>query len=216
LEPIRSAARAVDFEGVDAIVVMSPHGRVDGVYARNRADLALFGLRDKELTWNADTELAEELAAAWGVEVVEDPVDHGVAVPVALADPRAAVIGMCLEEGVDPSDESVARLAAALKQVGAERRIAFVASVNTSAGLSPRAPLTERPGARTLEDRLHSALETDPGDMDGLVHALASTGGSCGAGPLMVFGTLFAATEVAVLAHAWPVGVGYMVAAVRT
>ena len=214
LAPIRMAARAIDLAATDAIVVLSAHGRVDGVYARNRADFQLYGVPDHEITWRTDATVAEELAAAWDVEVIEDPVDHGVAVPIALSAPRVPVVAACLEESSGADDERALRFARALLQIGAGRTVAFVASVNTSAGLSPRAPLTELPGARMLEEDLRRTLETDAGALNGLVHALASTGGSCSAGPLSAFGTLFAAREVSVLAHAWPVGVGYMVATV--
>jgi hypothetical protein len=216
LEPIRSAARAIDLDGVDAIVVLSPHGQVDGVYTQSRADLARFGVPDSEVTWNTDAGLAKDLAVAWDVEILDDDVDHGVAVPIALTAPRVPVIGACLAEDPVSIDERSSKFASALAEVVIGRKTALVASINTSAGLSPRAPLTEIAGARTLEARFRKTLEADAGRIDGVVRELASTGGSCAAGPLLVFGALFAGREVDVLAHSWPVGVGYVVAAVRT
>jgi hypothetical protein len=216
LEAIRSAARAIDLNGVDAIAVLSPHGRVDGVYTQSRAALARFGVPDTEVTWSTDAGLAKDLAVAWDVEILDDDVDHGVAVPIALTAPHVPVIGACLSEDPDSLDERSHNFASALLEVVIGHKTAFVASVNTSAGLSPRAPLTEIDGARALESTFRKTLEADAGGIDGVVHELASTGGSCGAGPLMVFGALFAGSEVDVPAHAWPVGVGYMVATVRT
>jgi hypothetical protein len=216
LEPIRSAARAMDLNRVDEIVVLSPHGRVDGVYTQGRADLARFGVPDTEVTWDTDAGLAKELAVAWDVQILDDEVDHGVAVPIALTAPRAPVIGACLAEDPGSIDERSSKFASALSEVIIGHKTAFVASVNTCAGLSPRAPLTEIDGARTLETSFRKTLEADAGGINRVVHELASAGGSCGAGPLMVFGALFAGSEVDVLAHAWPVGVGYMVATVRT
>jgi catalytic LigB subunit of aromatic ring-opening dioxygenase len=216
LEPIRSAARAIDLNEVDAIVVLSPHGRADGVYTQSRADLARFGVSETEVTWRTDAGLVKDLAVAWDVEILDDDVDHGVAVPIALSAPRIPVIGACLAEDPGSLDERSYKFAAALSEVVIGHKTAFVASVNTSAGLSPRAPLTEIDGARMLEVNFRKSLETDAGGIVGVVHELASTGGSCGTGPLLVFAALFAGSEVEVLAHTWPVGVGYMVAAVRT
>ncbi|MGH2788809.1 MAG: hypothetical protein ACRDJV_13050 [Actinomycetota bacterium] len=215
LHPIRSAARAIDFDGVDAIVVLSPHGEASGVYAQSKADLCAFGVPDSAIEWRTDDDLVRRLAAAWEVDVLDGPVDHGVAVPVALSRPAVPVIGACLPEGTGVS-ESAMRFAQALGHSSGEATLAFVASVNTSAGLTPRAPFTELPGARAIEARLRTALEDDSGRVDGVVTELEAVGRSCGAGPLAVFGALFSGRAATVAAHEWPVGVGYMVATVGT
>ncbi len=91
-----------------------------------------------------------------------------------------------------------------------------VASVNTGAGVTARAPLGELPEGLELERELVAGLARDAATLVDGGAALAALGGSCAGGPLTVLGRLFAGLRGRVLAHEWPYGVGYLVATMRT
>lgn len=188
---LRKAVDSIEFD-VDTVVMLSPHASRSGVYSRAAGNLAPFGVSglDVEVPTN------EKLRDGLGLPVIADPLDHGIVVPLLLRDWFAPTVGVGVVGDLHVN-------------LDLDLRIAVVASVNLSAGLSPRAPLTEVPGAADAEAAFVEGLERDVGSArtDGLV-------GSCGAEVLRVFARIFQGRTARVLAHESPVGVGYVVAEV--
>jgi hypothetical protein len=133
------------------------------------------------------------------------------------------------EAGVAPSDgeagraeefagmlEDARELGRALAHLGLERSLGVVASVNTGAALTARAPLSERQQARAVERRVLEVLTAHgPAALNGLVRDMWRAAGSCAAGPLVALGAAFPDARVAPLAYDLPFGVGYLVAALE-
>lgn len=210
IEKVRAAVREVARDLGRSTVVLSPHGMGTGVYAGGRADLSSFGAPRADARVSAPDDVVRELAETWGKPVLDGPPDHGVAVPVLLGPLAPPVIGVAFAEGADPTSDA-ASLADALSRSDHD----VVASVNSGAGVTPRAPLTELNGAVALERDLADALGSDPAGVGDVAHALASDGGSCCLGPLLVLAELFSGGSAELLAHEWPFGVGYVVARLR-
>lgn len=186
------------------------------MYSSARGDLSGFGYPNVEIEINGDEDVSAALASSWGQPLLDEGIDHGIVVPLILWEPKVlptrpiAILAAALSES---STNAEARsFARALLDAAPERTAMFVASVNGSAGLTPRAPLTEIDGARALEDRLLEAVRTDATRVAGIAGPLAEEAGSCSAGPLIAFSELFAGRAGRVLAHEAPVGVGYTVA----
>ena len=153
-------------------------------------DLSSFGIGGVEGKAETDSGLIQSL----GLPTIDGPIDHGVLVPVLLAKWEAPVVAV----GVNSDTQLGSDL---------EARVGVVASVNLSAGLSQRAPLTEISGAVEAEERFVSALTEDVGAATRNVPP-----GSCSDAVLAVFGRIFAGRPARILAHEAPVGVGYLVA----
>ena len=190
-------------------LVASPHAMRTGVYVNPYGDLTRFGPRAPAALCPLDLEVAEEIAQRWEKPLVEDPLDHGIVVPLLLAAPAAPIVAIGFEEGSDPGHE-----AAALATVIAEMDLdgSLVASANLSAGLTDRAPLTRLAGAEELERELVDRLSRDAGSLLETAPRVSTESGSCGLGPLALIGHLFGGSPAEVLAHEWPFGVGYLVA----
>jgi hypothetical protein len=181
-------------------VLVTPHGPRPGVYAANDGSLASFGLTTSTVE-TGPAQQAGELADSWGAELLREPLDHGAVVPLLLCHLGPEVTCVSLPEP-DPA------VAEAVTDVFGDE-VTVIASANGSAGLGPRAPLTEMNGARAAEDELLDAIATDAAL---ILTAARDLPGSCAAGPLSVIAELFAGTKGEVLAHEEPVGVGYTVA----
>lgn len=218
-EPLRAPLRAVDLRDPQVVVLLSPHGSRTGVYRGNVGRLDGFGVRGVELVHPSDDATARILADAWERPLVEDPVDHGVLVPLMLADLGGVpVVSAALGEGdttADPVKDALS-FVDALLEVAQGRRIAFIASANTAASLSERAPLSLRPGTKRLEAKLLRSLESDIGAVEDVARRLSDDGGSCSLGTLTAFARIFAHTTAAVVAYGRPFGVGYVVAVARS
>ena len=186
---IRAAVRSLDLD-VDALILLTPHSRTPGVYASVAGDLSGFGV--PEIDAKAETD--DEVAAALGLPMVESRIDHGVLVPLLLGGWDVPVVGV----GV-ASDAAV--------NLETDRRVAVLGSLNLSAGLSPRAPLTEIAGATESESAFVEAVAKDVTAAAGMVPP-----GSCGGSVMATMGRLFGGRAARVLAHEAPVGVGYLVA----
>lgn len=211
---LRTALRKIDLHDVDLIVIVSPHGSRTGVYRSPRGDLRDFGVPGVHEERHTDPRVAADLAHAWGAPLLDAPADHGIVVPLALGFvPDVAVVAATFAES-EPDTAAAERFAAAVAAIASTRPIALLASANTSAALSPRAPLTERPEALAVEAELLAGIAEDCSAARELAPAMTTAGGSCAAGPLTVLGTLFAGHRAEVLAHEAPLGVGYLVAAV--
>jgi hypothetical protein len=203
---------AVVADGVDVVVIVSPHGEATGVHATVNGSLRPLGVPGVAVERLADGLAVRALARAWGRPLLDGGIDHGLVVPLALLDDDdRPVVAVALGESDDPIAQARS-LSSALAEVFGDRSIAVLASANTSIALSARAPLTERAEARAVESRLLARLQRDARAAADLAPAVARDGGSCGAGPLTIFGELCAGEPVEVLAYEVPVGVGYLVA----
>ena len=160
--------------------------------------------------------IVSDLSSAWDRPILEGPVDHGVLVPLLSLCPAAPVVAATLRETASfdrgAVEASVAEGRAFIDAASrlSDRRLAFVASCNTGAGLSPRAPLTEVRRAVELEERLVGDLERGALSRDLAIEV--GCAGSCAAGTLAAFAAAFGESRIQVRAHDAPFGVGYLVA----
>ncbi len=213
-ERVRAGSRAVVSAPASTRVVMSPHAPRTGVYLSQRGDLGGFGLRHVHAGHEVDAELVHEVASRWRRPALEGPLDHGIVVASRLLSLEGPVISI----GFGEEEPDVAGAAAGLADViaGLEGDAMVIASVNSGAGITPAAPLAGLGGGPAQERELRSVLEADVAGVTELAPRLAAEGGSCGLGPLLVLGLLFAGVSMEVLAHEWPFGVGYLVARTRS
>ena len=210
----------LDWNGVDAIVVVSPHGARFGIYRSTAGSLDGFGVHGVAFRGQAHSEVAARLSDLSGAEPLEGPVDHGIVVPLLLAPwDDVPVVAVALPEVTGPHASSSSRaldaaraLASAVCAAANEWPIAFVASAHTAASLSPRAPLAERPAGAQLDRLILDALDDDVAALAHIAPELWSDSGSCGAGPLTAFGEVFAGRASQLVAYTAPAGVGYIVA----
>ncbi len=206
---VRAAARAVARSSTRETVLISPHGSRSGIYVRSRGDLSGFGVPGAQAAWVTDEAVASELAERWQRPLLDQAPDHGIVVPVLLGPLAQPVVAVALAEGA--AAEEAEDLAAALRGMDVD----IVASVNTGAGITARAPLGELPEGLELEREVVAGLTRDAATLVDGGAALAARGGSCASAPLTVLGRLFAGVPGRVLAHEWPHGVGYLVATMR-
>ena len=210
---VQAAVQKIDVSSADVVAVVSPHGRATGTYDRVRGSLARFGFPEIVLDLDGDRGRSRRLFPS--LPLLSEEVDHGILVPTLLLDPPAPPIAIGFREVAQPRradvENEVERVVSSL-QAGGDLAVFVVASANTAAGLSPRAPLTELEAAKVAEERFLEALERDVGGSTAAVMKLWTDGGSCSPAPLLVFAALFAGRRAEVLAHESPVGVGYTVA----
>ena len=181
------------------LVVVSPHGPETGAYEDLSGDLSSFGVEGGDVSVTT--------SPVPGLGVVKEPVDHGVLVPLRLLSWDRPAAGVCfVEDGGVRDLVPVERAISSLTE-----RVAVVVSANLSAGLTPRAPLTEIEGAVAAETEVVEALRSDVGS---LLQGARELPGGCSAATLMLMARLFGGRSARVLAHEWPVGVGYLVAEV--
>ena len=215
---VRAAISGLGFENVDAIVLLSPHGRESGVYRTTAGSLDAFGLPGIRAVHPTVDDIVGQLSSAWRRPVLDGPVDHGVLVPLLCMCPHAPVVAASLKEMPSferaPAEESVADGLGFVEALSSLRggRLAFVASCNTSAGLSPRGPLTELEEAVELEDRLIEEIAGTT--LSGTLALELGMAGSCSAGTLAAFAAAFEGDAIRLRAHGAPFGVGYLVATV--
>lgn len=214
---VRDAIEALPWRDVDLTVLLSPHGERSGVYRAARGSLSGFGVTGIEGEWAIDPDRAEELAEAWGAPLLDLPIDHGILVPLLLgAAGGRPVVAAALAETtgatgeIESSLRAARRLAPSLRRFGA--RVGFVASINSSAALSPRAPYGEQRAALEIEEELLAALHADVGRLDALAPRLFDAGRSCAAGPLACLARLRPGSRGRLCAYERPAGVGYPVA----
>ena len=219
---ILRACDKIDTSGADVILVVSPHGRTAGVYARVTGSEVSFGGPEVRLDSPTDTGAADALAPAWRAPLLEDELDHGAVGCLHLLDIRRPSVVAALPETTGPAatGDACAAMVEGRKLAGAVKRafngssVLVVASAHTSAALTPRAPLTERPEGRALDERVLTSLAADVGALDDISCDAWTAGGSCGAGPFAAFGRLLSGRSAEVLAYEHPFGVGYLVATV--
>ncbi len=216
---VRKAVSELDLSGAEAVVIVSAHGSVAGVYERVEGSVGGFGIEGLEVARDTDAELVRSLVDAWGHAPVDAPVDFGIVVPLLLGfGDGLPVVAVTLPETTGPkanemSDalDAARTLSEALRRVADARELAVVASGHASAGLTDRAPLTKVSGAADVDRELVAVLDEDPGLVDGLLARLRETGDACGIGPLAVIAHLFAGWGSEGVTYEAPFGVGYLV-----
>ncbi len=213
----KAALAKLTFPGARLIVLCSPHGRASGVYATARGDLAGFGVPHVAVDIEPDADAASELARLWERPLLDERLDHGVVVPLLLAQgARSNVVCCVLREGAgDEAWEDARALAQSVATFARRHDVIVLVSAHTGAGLSARAPIPQTPERRRVEEAVRAALAEDPGALVELAPILARDGGSCSATTLLLFGHLFARRSATLLAIAEPFGVGYPVVEVR-
>ena len=217
---VRGALADVAFPEAEVTVLLSHHGPALGFYRAAHGSLDAFGVRGVDAARDGDPDALETLSNATSWLVGE--ADHGVVVPLLLlGDLDGAVVAGAFPEALSPRsarraaiEDAACRMTSAVEELAATRRVALVASAHGSGGLSPRAPLTELPGAMELELSLLDHLQRDAGAVHDVALDLWERGGSCSPGPLLVFASLFAGRAARLRAHEHPVGVSYVVATV--
>jgi hypothetical protein len=217
---VRGAIATLPWRAVDLVVLLSPHGERSGVYREVSGSLSGFGVTGIAGEFPTPESRAEDLASDWGVPVLSPPVDHGILVPLLLGAAAgrpvvAATIAETTGSGGDlgSSLDDARRLAACLRRFGP--RVGFVASANSSAALTPRAPFGVQDAALEVEEELLAALQADVGRLDGLASRLLDAGRSCAGPPLGCLARLRAGTAGRLCAYERPAGVGYPVAFVE-
>jgi hypothetical protein len=216
-QTVREAVATLPWRDVELVVLLSPHGACSGVFEHVRGSLSGFGVPGVEGDWPSPPGLAAALAADWGLPLLDHPVDHGLLVPLLLgAAAGRPVVATTVAEatghggGLEPALGDARRLAPCISRLG--DRVGFVASVNTSAALTPRAPFGEQPPALEVEEQALDALRTDVGRLDALASPLFELGRSCGAAPLACLAGLRRGSGARLCAYERPAGVGYPVA----
>jgi hypothetical protein len=218
---IRSAiSTAVEAE-CELLIVVSPHSRSSGVYTAGAGSLDGFGMIGFDAAVPVAKEVAAELAVRWERPTLEGALDHGVVVPWLLARIGVPVVAVGIREITGPGagriEEAVhdaQTLAGALERTASGHRALVMISAHTSAALSARAPLLDRPDGHRLDESVRAALESDVGHLAFISRELWLSSGSCGAGPLAVAGHLWGGRRARILAYGHPAGVGYLVAEV--
>ncbi len=217
---LRTAIRNIAFD-VDAVVLLSPHGRLSGVYSSPEGSLDELGPRGISAKARAADDLAEELAAHWRRPLIEAPADFGVVVPLLLLDcAHVPVVAAALADTTGPDGislsealEDAAALASSLQALARTRYVAFVSSAQTSAALSERAPLAYRGAAEQVEEAVLGAIEQDVRRLVDLAPELHEKGGACGAAALAALGGFLPPkTRLYLHAYSRAFGVGYVVA----
>jgi len=202
------------------VVLVTPHGSEAGIYSTTRGDLNGFGL-DIGTGTDRDADLGRALASTWGAGPLDEPLDHGAVVPLLLLPPleRVAVCALPQWTGQDESgpEEALAAadaLGSALRTIAGVSDLDVVISAHTSAAISSRAPLTERPEGQEVDRAVVDALAEAPERLGAVPAGKWERAGSCGAGPFRVLSHL-AQEPLEVLHHSAPFGVGYVVARSR-
>lgn len=208
VERVRAASRALAAELSGTLTVVSPHARETGVYLSTRAGLRDFGVPRPDAPVEIDVDTSARIGSAWDRPMLSAPLDHGVAVPLALLSWEGPVVAI----GIAEREPDIAAAASSLAEVLTSQDATLIASVNGGAGVTPRAPLTELPGGLALEKDVRRVLGRDLTDLEDLALRLATDGGSCALGPLLVLARLFYGMSMDVRAYEWPFGVGYPVA----
>lgn len=203
-----AATREVARVLVGTPVVVSPHAVQTGVYMSTRGGLRAFGVPRPDAAYSVDEVLSARVASSWARPALRAALDHGVTVPLELLALRGPVVAVGIAEDEDDVAGAARSLARALEPLD----VSVLASVNSGAAVTPRGPLTRLSNGMALEHELRATLEEDVGHLSQLAPRLATEAGSCSLGPLLVLAHLFAGSSMEVLAHEWPVGVGYPVA----
>jgi hypothetical protein len=216
---VRGALGALSFPDAPAVVVVSPHGRRAGVYRPGRASLDAFGVRGIETDVGVDDGLSKEIAAAWGVPVLDDAIDHGVAVPLMAGwRPRAPLVAVTLTEITGPAGAPLEQ--ALFEAMRLERALAdvlppgsaVIGSAHGSATLGPGAPVPHVPEGEEFDAILLERMNGPAGGLASVPPRYWEASASCGAGPLTLLGMIAPSAQLDVKAWEAPAGVRWIVA----
>jgi aromatic ring-opening dioxygenase LigB subunit len=205
----------------ETAVLISPHGSRAGVYETTAGDLSAFGVSDVAVEQTTNVALAATIASEWGQPRLDDPLDHGAVVPLAMGITRDLPVVVCtLPQVTGPNavdvDVAIAeanRLAETLLVL--DEDCALVCSAHGAATLSDRAPLLPNPSGTELQKRITEALSGDLSELLSIPTQLWREAGSCGAGPLALFARVFEGRSSELLGEQAPFGVGYIGAVVN-
>ena len=220
---LAGSLEAVRSRDADVVFLISPHAERQGVYTRRVGDLKRMSIPNARAELTVDPELSGQFAFDWGEPRVDLPLDHGVVVPSLLGalPVGVPVIPCALDETTGPrksfsgaQGRAAAGLAAAIATFAQRRNVAVIASGHGAAGLGPNAPLTQKPGADALDERILDAIESDLGDLLQIDEASWSHGDPCGRAPLLALAHLFQGHAGTVHGYNSSQGVGYIVATV--
>jgi aromatic ring-opening dioxygenase LigB subunit len=210
--------RSLDLGSPEILIVLSPHGLETGVHRQTAGSLSDFGAPGVSIQSETDVDSGRRLGDLWRKPVLDHEVDHGILVPLRLLPSEGVPVIACSlkeEESVSHVRREAEAFASAVRTLVDEgRRIAFVASLNTSTALSPRAPLTDRPEGRALDAAVLDRL-SGTSKLTGIPDEMWVSGGSCGAGPFAAWTLLCAGMGLVELSYESPFGVGYVVANAR-
>jgi MEMO1 family protein len=231
---MRAAAELLDRYRPDTIVLMSPHAPLAGdAFLVDTASLyegsfAAFGAPDPRFRIAGDPPLAEailEEAAGRGVSAFDRAamdslesgvLDHGAMVPLYFLDLDGNYPIVELSLSLLPYADHVAlgrAVSAAARKVG--RKVAFVASGDSSHRLQPGAPAGFSPDARLFDAEVVRLLDAQ--DLAGLSNIdpnLVDDAGECGLRSWITLGGFLEGRDFAtrVLSYEGPWGVGYITA----
>lgn len=215
LPEIAGAIAALEITG--EVVLVTPHGPRAGVYRANSGSLDAFGLRGRAVERGTDEALGRKIAEGWGVDVIDAPLDHGAVVPLLLmAQVTSAVVcalpGWTGQAEGDPGEacrQGHALADALTNCLAAGATVIFTG--HTSASITPRAPLTERPEGIEVHGSVTRALESDLALIAGIGADHWRLAGACGAGSLTALAH-FVTQPLEIVARSEAFGVGYLVA----
>lgn len=226
VDAMHSLGEDIAQEGIDTILVISPHGPVFMDYMsinlseRLSGDFSDFG-SDIRMDLPCDTELARyikdlSIANRFPLQTVSEPLDHGTMVPLYFLSPRDGSAKICqlsfsyLDYGKHFTFGEI--IYEAIQST--EKKVALVASGDLSHRLSPAAPAGFNPRGQEFDSCLIKLLENN--DVNGILNMdseLIEDAGECGLRSIIIL--LGALTNTGYkfqkLSYEGPFGVGYMV-----
>jgi hypothetical protein len=216
---IQSVAHGLVQPSTKLLIIVSPHGADSGVLSGASGSLDEFGMKGFKMAGEVEIDVARDLSRAWGCSLRNLPADHGAVVPFLLlktGDLPVVVATIREVTGTGASPEraiaDAAALAAALNKTLADVHATLVLSAHTSAALSARGPLLDRPAGHRLHDAVAHALQSDIALLTDIGPDMWREAGSCGAGPFTLAGHLWPGRTARLLAQECSAGVGYVVA----
>jgi len=226
VEAMHSLGEDIAREGIDTILVISPHGPVFMDYMsinlseRLSGDFSDFG-SDIKMEYSCDTELARYIkdlsnANRFPLQTVSEPLDHGTMVPLYFLSPHQDSVKICqisfsyLDYGKHFTFGEI--LYEAIQST--EKKVALIASGDLSHRLTPAAPAGFNPRGREFDDYLIRLLEEN--DINGILNMdsdLIEDAGECGLRSVIILLGALTNTryEFRKLSYEGPFGVGYLV-----
>jgi aromatic ring-opening dioxygenase LigB subunit len=217
----------------DTVMIISPHSpgnmRRFGAFSSRelKGDFHQFGARQVSFSFVNDLELLTVLEAVTGERGIafevfphENPLDHGVLVPIYYlhqAGWRGPLLALSFTAlSVAEHLEFGRACRAAVMRAG--RKVAFVASADLSHYLTEDGPYHFEPDAHLFDEQICHAIENN--DLSAIINvdpALRQKAGECGYRSILVaLGALGdSAAQPQLLSYEGPFGVGYMTAILK-
>lgn len=187
------------------LIVVSPHGAGEGVYASARGDLKGAGIPGIGVAPPLERDLAERIADGWGTGLLDRPLDPGAVVPLAFLGWDGPTVALSLA-GAERS--SIEKLAVVLDEVLPEDATLLLGA-HGSAALASGAPYTELEEGHLLQQRIDTALAKDVGTLIGIDDELWTSGKSCSRPVFELLGRMFPGSRVDLDVSIEPFGVAY-------